>query len=52
MLTEQNKKDIRAYYREGYSKEWICKEYEGLDPREICNICDEEDEYWSASSKD
>lgn len=47
MLTEENKRDILFMYREGYSVKEIKDEYEGIDPREIDDICAEEDKSWS-----
>ena len=51
MLTEQNVIDVLAMYREGYSRKEIKDEYCGINPRFIDEICDEEDEAWSISSK-
>ena len=47
MLTEQNKKDILDYYREGYSVQEIVEMYPHLCKTDILNICAEEDESWS-----
>ena len=48
MLTEQNKKDIIEMYNNGFSIGEICDEYCGIDPKEICNICEEEYRTWDA----
>ena len=48
MLTEQNKEDILAMYRDGDSIEEIIEEYEGLDPEDIRQVCNEEDHSWDA----
>lgn len=47
MLNEQNKKDILDMYRDGYSRTEIKEEYSGIDPREIDDICSEEDDSWT-----
>lgn len=47
MLTEENEKDIRFMYDEGYSPAEIKEEYPGIDPVIIDNICDEEFGLWT-----
>ena len=48
MLTEQNKEDILAMYRDGDSIEEIIEEYEGLNSEDIRKLCNEEDHSWDA----
>ena len=48
MLTEQNKEDILAMYRDGDSIEEIIEEYAGLNPDDIRTVCNEEYHSWDA----